>query len=109
MLTPLARQFYPQATWPEDLQAVADQVYANLDAPDALTEGQFAALTSLVQSITLPVFIGSTLQRLVNGGNFAFSTYEFEKFVYVQADGKVVVDPALVRRRQQEKAIWLHP
>lgn len=97
------------ATWPARVQVIGNALYAALGQPDALTDGQFAALVSLAESVTLPTLTGSTIHRLVNAGNHAMATYEFEKWVYGTdpVTGQVAVLDDLVERRKAEKTIWL--
>ena len=109
-LKPLFDHFEPgDDTWPARVQAVADQLYALLQHPDDLTDGQFAAVSSLAESITVPTFTGSTLNRLLDAGNYAMAFYEFPKWVYGPdpVTRQPVVLPDLIARRTAEQALFV--
>lgn len=97
------------AAWAGRVQASADAVYALLKQPAALTDGQFAAIASLADSVTVPTFTGSRLNRLVDAGNHVMALYEFQKWVYGPdpVTGLPVVLPSLIARRDAEQALYL--
>lgn len=95
----------------QDLQLAADGVCQALSAAVVaeLTDGQYAALIDFTYNLGVNNFAGSTLCRLVNGGNFTLAADEFGKWVYAtdpKTKAKVVLQ-GLVKRRALEKAMWL--
>lgn len=110
LLRPIMEAAYPgDGFWSARVQEAGDSLSTVLESVSRLNDGQYAALASLVEGIGLPAFTGSALNRLINAGNDARAVYEFEKFVYGPdpVTGLTVVLPALIYRRQQEKAVWL--
>ena len=67
-----------------------------------LTQGQFDALVDLCFNVGRGNFLGSTLLRSVNRGEFAAAAEQFG--LWVHAGGSVV--PGLVRRRAAEAALF---
>jgi len=77
-------------------------------APKA-NENEFAALVSLAFNIGVEALSRSTLLRLFLAGDKAGAAAEFLKFVHVR-DGKgFKVLPGLVKRRHEERALFLEP
>jgi lysozyme len=62
------------------------------------TQGQFDALVSMSYNIGAPALRGSTLMRLLNGGNTLGAASQFARWVHV----KGVIDGVLVQRRVDE-------
>lgn len=70
----------------------------------SLTDNQFAALVSFAYNLGTPNLKSSTLLRKLNAGDYAGAANEFER--WNKAGGKVLA--GLTRRRQAEKALFLH-
>lgn len=68
-----------------------------------LSQNQFDALVSLAYNIGLSNFRNSTLLRLLNKGDYAGASKQFER--WNRGGGKVL--GGLVRRRGRERAIFL--
>jgi len=80
-------------------RAVARHVRAGIN------QNQFDALVSFVYNLGGPQFAGSTLLKLVNGGDFASAADQFGRWVFakgVKLDG-------LVARRSDERHLFLLP
>ena len=67
-----------------------------------ITEGQFAALVSLVFNIGVVAFKKSTLLRKLNRGDYLGAGAEFDRWKY--SNGKVL--GGLVRRRAKEREVF---
>lgn len=85
----------------QDLGKAENKVNAVVKVP--LTQNQFDACVSLVFNIGGGAFERSTLLKHLNAGNYALAAAEFDK--WNKAGGKVW--PGLVRRRAEEKALFL--
>lgn len=70
-----------------------------------LTQHQFDALVSFAYNIGSANFIGSTLIRILNSGNYAFAAEQFGRWVY--ANGKKL--NGLITRRARERDLFLTP
>lgn len=70
-----------------------------------LSQNQFDALVSFVYNIGAPNFVGSTLIRLLNQGNYAWAAEQFDRWTYAK---KVKLE-GLVRRRAAERALFTLP
>lgn len=68
-----------------------------------LNQNQFDALVSFVYNVGAANFIGSTLIRLLNQGNYAWAAEQFDRWTYAN---KVKL-PGLVTRRAAERALFL--
>jgi lysozyme len=90
-----------------------------VDVP--LTQNEFDACVSLVYNIGSGNFATSSVRRLLNAGLYEAAALAFKKFNKgrkVDTNGKPVLDkngkpiliivPGLVRRREEEKEIFLH-
>ena len=69
------------------------------------TDNQFGALVSLAYNIGLGGEAHSTVQRLHNAGDYQGAAQAF--LMWDKAGGRVV--PALLRRRGEERALYLTP
>lgn len=87
-----------------DLQRVEAEV--SRLAPKA-TGPQFSALCSFVFNFGTQALAGSTLLRKLNAGQPLSAAQEFDKWVHAKVNGELVVLPGLVKRRAQEKALFL--
>lgn len=71
----------------------------------AINDNEFAALVSFVYNLGAGAFASSTLLRCLNAGQTKRAADEFLKWDHA---GGVVVK-GLTRRRQAERALFLHP
>jgi lysozyme len=70
-----------------------------------LTENQFSALVSFAFNVGVEAFNRSTLRKFVLGCDWEGAAREFDKWVH--AGGRVL--PGLVKRRADERALFLTP
>jgi len=68
-----------------------------------LTQGMFDALCSFVFNFGNEKFANSTLLKYLNEGEYVAAAMEFDKWVF----SKGVKEAGLVRRREQEKKMFL--
>jgi lysozyme len=68
-----------------------------------LTSNQFSALVSFVYNVGVGAFTNSTLLRVLNARNYAEAAEQFLR--WTRGGGRVL--PGLVRRRQEERALFL--
>lgn len=85
----------------EDLRAAGQHVADLVTWP--INQNQFDALTSFVFNVGRTAFAGSTMLRLLNGGQVFAASGQFAEWKY--AGGKVL--PGLVRRRVAEHALFV--
>lgn len=85
----------------EDLGVAERAVSVNVNVP--LTQNQFDALVSLVFNIGVGRFMGSTLLKKLNAGDYMGAANEFPK--WRKSNGQVM--GGLIRRRAEEKALFL--
>lgn len=71
----------------------------------ALNQNQFDALVSLVFNIGIKAFRDSTMLFLINRGHFNLAADQFDRWIH--GGGRVL--KGLVKRRAQEKALFLLP
>lgn len=86
-----------------DMEIAEACVTGCVDVP--LTQGQFDALCSFVFNLGCAKLKGSTLLRILNGGDYAGAAREFQKWCRV---GQNQV-PGLLRRRLAEQALFNGP
>lgn len=84
-----------------DLKRFEVAVFKAVQVP--LNQHQFDALVSLTYNIGIGAFQSSTLLKLLNTGNYAAASDQFD--VWIKAGGKTV--QGLVNRRAIEKACFL--
>jgi len=96
--TPPCTQEQADAWLLEDIHSAVGSV--NRLVKISLTQDEFDSLTDLVYNIGIGNFAGSTMLRLLNAGDYAGASNEFEKWDH--AGGVVVA--GLLRRREAEKA-----
>lgn len=70
-----------------------------------LNQNQFDALVSFVYNIGAPNFVGSSLLRILNAGNYAFAAEQFNRWVYANRQKL----NGLVTRRARERDLFLAP
>lgn len=86
-----------------DLAKAAACVNANVKVP--LTQNQFDALTDFCFNVGAGNFIASTLLRLLNAGNYAGASTQFDRWNL--AAGRIL--PGLVKRRIAERQLFMKP
>jgi lysozyme len=84
-----------------DIKTASDAVDSVVNVP--LTENQRTALISLVYNIGAGAFASSTLLSMLNAGNYAGAADQFGRWIHSEG----VVVPDLVRRRAEERALFL--
>lgn len=67
-----------------------------------LTENQAAALVSFIFNVGTGAFKKSTLLKLLNRGDYAKASMQFER--WVKSNGEIL--PGLVRRREAERKLF---
>ena len=82
------------------LQNYTDAVNRYVKVP--LNQNQFDALVDFAYNVGNGAFLGSTLLKLLNLGNYKQASLEFNKWTH--ADGKVL--EGLVKRRQAETDLF---
>lgn len=85
----------------EDCLAAERTIGANVNAQ--LNQNQFDALVSFIFNLGSGNFVGSTLLKKLNEGDYAGAAGEFSK--WVNAGGQKL--PGLVERRAAEKALFV--
>lgn len=70
-----------------------------------LTQNQFDGLVPFVYNIGAPQFIGSTMLRLLNRGQFTAAADQYPRWKLDNGD----VQPGLIKRRAAERALFLTP
>jgi GH24 family phage-related lysozyme (muramidase) len=89
----------------DDLRESEESVGAFVVVP--LNDNQFAALVSFTFNTGGGALKGSTLRRKLNKKDYKGAADEFSKWVYGTIKGKKVLLPGLVRRRAQERNLFL--
>lgn len=88
-------------------QGVCDAL--NTQSLNDLSDNQYAACIDFAYNAGAANFAASHLCALINTGNLTLAVQEFPKWVYAHQNGKAIVLPGLVRRRQAEVDIWNAP
>ena len=86
----------------EDLAPAEQGVTRLVQVP--LVQGQFDALASFAFNCGVAAFAASTLLRKLNARDYRGAADEFPRWVH---DAPGNVEPGLVRRRAQERALFL--
>jgi hypothetical protein len=73
-----------------------------------LDDNQFAALVSFAFNAGNGALKGSTLRKKLNKKDYKGAAGEFRKWVYGTIHGRKVLLPGLVRRRAQERNLFLN-
>lgn len=73
------------------------------------TLNQWSALLSLAYNVGWPAISKSTLLRLFNAGQVNLASEHFTDWNKAHVDGKLVVVNGLLKRRLEEKALFLTP
>ena len=84
----------------EDMARAAAFVQAHVKVP--LNDNQFSVLSEFTFNLGVGNFLGSTLLRLLNKGQYAAVPAQLMR--WTKADGNVM--PGLVARREKEVALW---
>lgn len=89
----------------KDLSIVSDQVehYVNV----GLSDEQFGALVSFTFNLGAGSLSESTLLKKLNGGDYLGAANEFDRWVKCTVNGAKVTLPGLVKRRTNEKMLYL--
>ena len=103
MKDPAITEARAEALLMHHLNSFAAKVEKLLTVP--VTDNQFAALLALVYNIGTGAFSKSTLLKKLNAQDYVGAAGEFEK--WNKAGGNVIA--GLTRRRQAEKALFVHP
>ncbi|MGP4140893.1 lysozyme [Sodalis praecaptivus] len=88
----------------DDIDAVVIRLNVLITVP--VTQNQFDALCSLVFTIGIGEFTASTLLNIINEGDATGAAAEFPKWCYASIDSKHAPLPGLIKRRQEEKALF---
>ena len=83
-------------------RAVADLVQV------PLTLGRRGALIDFVFNLGEAALRTSTLLHLLNGGDYAGACAQFDRWDHCVVDGRMIADPGLLRRREDEQWCWNH-
>jgi lysozyme len=106
-----ARKLYPGGLTLEQAEALltADLIDASMDVHALvrvpLNDNQFSALVSF--EFNTGALKRSSMLRLLNRGNYIFAAEEFPKWNKGRVDGVLVVLPGLVKRREEERRLFL--
>lgn len=88
-----------------DYQSAQDQVERLVRVP--LTENQLGALTSFVFNLGMGALAMSTLLKKLNKGDYTGAADEFNKWVYAKVNGVSTKLEGLVKRRAEERELFL--
>ena len=88
-----------------DLSESEESVRELITVP--LNDNEFAALVSFAFNVGGGALKGSTLRRKLNKKDYRGAADEFSKWVYGTIKGRKVLLPGLVRRRAQERNLFL--
>ena len=90
----------------DDLRESEDSVGEQVTVP--LNDNQFSALVSFAFNAGNGALKGSTLRKKLNRKDYKGAADEFRKWVYGTIGGRKVLLPGLVRRRAQERNLFLN-
>lgn len=71
-----------------------------------LTQGQFDALVDFVYNLGPGAFLGSTLLKVLNNGDYNTASNEFLKWNKARVDGILKELPGLTKRRKAEQMLF---
>ena len=71
-----------------------------------LTQGQFDALVDFVYNLGPGAFLGSTLLKVLNNGDYSTASNEFLKWNKARVDGILKELPGLTKRRKAEQQLF---
>ena len=71
-----------------------------------LTQGQFDALVDFVYNLGSGAFLGSTLLKVLNNGEYSTASNEFIKWNKARVDGTLKELPGLTKRRKAEQLLF---
>lgn len=72
-----------------------------------LNQNQSAAVVSIAFNAGVSKICKSTLVRKINAGDHAGAANEFLKWKYATSNGRLIVLPGLVKRREAERNLYL--
>jgi len=90
-----------------DLATAENAIEKHVKVP--LTQNQFDALVSFVFNVGVKNFQPSTLLKLLNSGKYDAAADQLQRWCHAKdpKSGKVGVLPGLVKRRAEEKEVFL--
>lgn len=91
----------------QDLATAESAIHKHVKVP--LTQNQFDALASFVFNVGVKNFQGSTLLKKLNEGKYAAAAEQFQFWRNARdpKTGKLGVLPGLVKRRAEEREVFL--
>jgi lysozyme len=91
----------------DDVRAAENAINSAVNV--TMTQNQFDALVSLTFNIGVGGFLGSTVLSDFNAGNIVDEKRAFELWDHDMQHGRVIVDAALLARRDREVALFMAP
>lgn len=94
-----------EALFMEDIADTLRTVERAVKVPT--TNNQFGVLSSFAFNVGNDAFLGSTLLKVLNAGDFASVSRELAKWNKTTVDGKKIESKGLIRRRAAEADLWV--
>lgn len=91
----------------EDLSEIATEILKNVSVK--VSENQLGAMCSLAYNIGLTNFLGSSVIRKLNAGDYSGAASSFLLWNKKRVDGVLTPSKGLLRRREDEKFLFLTP
>jgi len=91
-----------------DLEQIEEEVEKLLDGTE-YTQNEFSALVSFAFNLGVHALAASGLLKHYRQGHKFYAAQEFDKWVHAKTKDGFVVLPGLVKRRRDEKALFLKP
>lgn len=91
----------------EDVKTAEAVVNSAVKVP--LNQNQFDALVSFVFNLGGGALRRSTLLKILNQGEYIKAAIEFKKWNKARVNGRTVVLPGLVKRRERESDLFTRP
>lgn len=92
----------------EDLEQAEEGVEKLLQGTE-YGSNQFSALVSFAFNLGVPALAASGLLKHFRQGHAYYAAQEFDKWVHAKTSAGFVVLPGLVKRRKDERALFLKP